>query len=107
MSDDSQLLQRLEVYLNEQRADVEMMRTILKKFFLRIVTTGSPDGAEQRLQDLKTDTMASLKARPKGPVDQGDERMRTLVADRGQAFFRELEEVLSEARKVASGRGMN
>jgi hypothetical protein len=108
MTDDNQLIRRVELLLNEKLADMEMMRTILQKYLLRIVTAGGQAAAEQRLQDLKNDAMATLTARPAGPVDQGDERMRLLIAARGEEFFRELEGLLAEAQSIAGDvRGKN
>jgi hypothetical protein len=108
MTDDNALIRRVEILLNEKLADLEMMRTILQKYLLRIVTAGNPAGAKQRLQDLKNDAMATLTARPAGPADQGDERMRLLIAARGAEFFRELEVILAETQSIVEGvRGKN
>ncbi len=104
---DKEIIRKVELLLNEKLAELEMLRTIMQKFLMRMVTAGGPDGAEERLEALKTDTMATLTARPSGPVDQGDERMRQLIADRGKEFFRELEAYLAEALKIAGGKGMN
>jgi hypothetical protein len=108
VTDDNELIRRVEIVVNEKLADLEMLRTVMKKFFLRLAMAGNPAGAEERLEDLKKDTMATLTAQPAGPADQGDERMRLLIAARGEEFFRELEVILAEARNIAgSVRGKN
>ena len=85
-----------------------MLRTVMQKFFLRIVIGGNPAGAEERLGDLKKDTMRTLTSRQPGPADQGDERMRLLITARGEEFFRELEVIVAEARSITEGvRGKN
>src|SRR5471030_392365 len=56
VSRENRMTDSLEVFINEQRADIELHRILLMMFFARIIGA-SPVGAEERLQDLKTSTM--------------------------------------------------
>src|SRR5258705_8946159 len=104
-NDDSKLLGRLELYLNEQRADVAFMRLLLKKFLLRIVTGPNPALAEERLRDLKNDAMATLDRPPPVPRGPDENRFHELTKFRTEEFFRELEELLAEARNISGESG--
>lgn len=44
MIDDKKLIQRVELLLNEKLADLEMLRIVMEKFFLRMAMAGNPDG---------------------------------------------------------------
>ncbi len=104
MSEDTELLNRLELFLNEQRADIAFMRLLLKKFLLRIVAA-NPVGAEERLQELKIDMMAMLDREPPVPQALDENRFHELTKARAIEFFHELEALLAEARRMTGESG--
>jgi hypothetical protein len=88
----------LEVFINEQRADIELHRILLTMFFARIIGA-NPAGAEERLQDLKSSTMGVvLKAAQSSPDDT---RMSDLLKIRAEKFLTELEAIIFQARARA------
>jgi hypothetical protein len=94
----------LEVFINEQRADVELNRIMLTMFLARVIGA-NPVGAEERLQDLKRTTMAVVaKAAPESPDDS---RMRDLLKNRAEKFLSELEAIIFQARAKVDGTPRN
>lgn len=104
MSEDTELWQRLELLLNEQRADLAFMRLLLQKFLLRLAAS-PPSLAEERLRELRNDLMATLERPSRTPRDPGENRFHELTRSRAEAFFRELEGLLLEARTMTGERG--
>jgi hypothetical protein len=96
MSDGSKLVQWLEQHLKEQQADITLMRLVMQKFLVRILASSA--GAEERLQDLKSDVIEALGRTPQDPQNQGAEEMVTLTETRSEQFFGELEGMLAIAR---------
>jgi hypothetical protein len=94
----------LEVFINEQRADIELHRILLTMFLARIIGS-NPVGAEERLQDLKNQTMAVVaKVAPTSP---GEARMGDLLKDRAEKFLTELEAIIFQARTRTDGTPRN
>jgi hypothetical protein len=56
MSDDRKLLDRMEIYFNEQRADLEVIRLILQKFIVTLAAS-NPTTAEETL--LRSENIGS------------------------------------------------
>jgi hypothetical protein len=98
MSNDRKLLERVEVFVNEQRADLAVVRFILQKFIARLVAS-SPATAEEQLTEMRTET---LEAFARG-LD--DPRMRQMSIERAGQFFDELLGVLSKARSMTGEGG--
>jgi hypothetical protein len=85
----------LEIFINEQRADLAVFRITLTMFILRLVGQHPPT-AEGRLLDLKKLVLDAIGRIKPDPGDQGEERMKQMTAMRAEKFFVELEEVVSE-----------
>ena|SRR6478752_4395846 len=94
----------LEVFINEQRADIELHRILLTMFFARIIGA-NPVGAEERMQDLKKSTMGVVaKAAQLSPDDL---RFANLLKDRAEKFLTELEAIVFQARAKVDGTPRN
>jgi hypothetical protein len=97
---------KLEIFINEQRADLTVFRIILTGFLIRLVAA-SPAHAEERLLELKNATMGTIGRIQPDPGDQGTERMKQLTAMRAEKFFLELEEAFAGARSRMGETGRN
>jgi hypothetical protein len=94
----------LEVFINEQRADIELHRILLMMFFARVIGM-NPVGAEERLQDLKGSTMGVVvKAALLSPDDT---RFANMLKDRAEKFLTELEAIIFQARAKTDGTPRN
>jgi hypothetical protein len=104
VSRENRMTDSLEVFINEQRADIELHRILLMMFFARIIGA-NPVGAEERLQDLKTSTMGVVaKAAALSPEDT---RMPDMLKDRAEKFLSELEAIVFQARAKVDGTPRN
>jgi hypothetical protein len=85
-----------EVYLNEQRADLECFRAILLVFFARMLDTSEASGAVlddmERAVELAVDTSMS----------QGHDRMRQMILFRSAQFFQSLRDAKGLPPKAGS-----
>ncbi len=82
-----------EVFLNEQRADLQVFRVTLTVFILRLLG-GNPATAEERLSDLKGAVLGALNRIQVDPEEHLEERMKQMTIMRGEKFFQELEELI-------------
>ena len=96
----------LEIYINEQRADLAVFRIILSGFLIRLFAA-TPQRTEERLQDLKNTTMDAIGRIEPDPANPGTERMKQMTAMRAEKFFLELEEAFSGARNRMGETGRN
>jgi hypothetical protein len=99
----------LEIFINEQRADIAFFRIMLSGFLVRLFGS-TPHVAEERLQALKDATLATIgriQPDPSDPSDQGTERMKQMIGMRAEKFFAELEEAYSGARNIMGQSGRN
>lgn len=94
----------LEVFINEQRADIELQRILMTMFLARVIGA-NPVGAEERLQDLKRRTMAVVAKAAQLP--QADMRFANLLKDRAEKFLLELEAIVFQARTKVDGTPQN
>jgi hypothetical protein len=88
----------VEIFVNEQRADLAVFRVTLSMFLLHLVGADPPT-AKERLQGLKRSVMGAIGRTKTDPSMPGDERMKQMTAMRAEKFFLELEEVLSQTLK--------
>lgn len=84
----------LEVFINEQRADIELHRILLMMFFARVIG-GNPVGAEERMQELKSSTMGVVQ---RFVQQSPDSRFADLLQSRSEKFLTELEAIIFQAR---------
>lgn len=96
----------LEVFINEQRAEVAFVKIIMQVVMVRLIAS-DPATAEERLLDLKTTVMAAVNRMPANPSDQGEVRWKHLVAMRGEQFFGDMEAVIHQARTKTGDAGRN
>lgn len=88
-----QAQQNIEIFLNEQRADLTVFRVIVQCFLLNTVQN-SPHAAEL-LSEMKTQVLGSLaQTKISGEDAEGSERLKQLTMLRAEDFFLELEEAL-------------
>ena len=89
---------RLELYFNEQIAEITAFRVILQSMITRVLAA-NPEMAEERLQEWKSDVIGILKQQTTDlPDDQRQQRSKQLSLASGRRFFSELEEALSRYR---------
>lgn len=93
----------LEVFINEQRADIELHRILLTMYFARVIG-GNPDGAEERMQDLKSSTMGVVQRFVR---QSPDSRFADLLQSRSEKFLSELEAIVFQARARVDGTPKN
>jgi hypothetical protein len=96
----------MEIFINEQRADLAFMRIVLTVFLVRIIAA-NPATAEERLLDLRTTVMAAIGRMPADQTDQGQVRWKHLVEMRGEKFLGELEALIHQARSMTGQAGRN
>lgn len=89
----------LEVFINEQRADIELHRILLMMFFARVIGA-NPVGAEERMQELKSSTMGVVT---RFVQQSPDSRFADLLQDRSEKFLTELEAIIFQARTRVDG----
>ena len=90
--------EKLELYFNEQVAEVTVFRVILQSMMTRLLGA-NPAMAEELLQEWKSDAVGILKRQTTDlPDDQGQQRVKQLSLASGRRFFAELEESLSRYR---------
>jgi len=83
----------IEIFLNEQRADLAAYRIILTIFFVRLLGL-NPSTARERVAELRRavlDAAGRIEADPNAPHS---ERMKLMIGMRAEKFFVELEEVV-------------
>lgn len=85
----------IEIFLNEQRADLAAFRIILTVFLLRLVGQNPPT-AKKRVADLKKTVLEAVGRIEADPKEQHSERMKQMIAMRAEKFFVELDAVVSE-----------
>jgi hypothetical protein len=93
----------LEVFINEQRTDIELHRILLTMFFARIIGA-NPAAAEERMQDLKSSTMGVVE---RFVQQSPDSQMSDLLQIRTKKFLSELEAIVFQARAKADGTPRN
>lgn len=98
--------ENLELFLNEQRADIAALNAVLQVLLIRLIGD-DPDAAKGRLQDLKKSTLAAIGRILVRPDDEAGDRMRRLSAVRAEAFFGPLEEAVDGAKTILSGGARN
>ncbi len=84
----------IEIFLNEQRADLAAFRIILTVFLLRLVGQNPPT-ARERVADLKKTVLDAAGRIEADPAEPHSERMKQMIGMRAEKFFVELEEVVS------------
>ncbi len=88
-----QTQQRIEIFLNEQRADLNFFKVIVQCFLLNTMQN-SPHAAAL-VADLKAQVLRALAyTEISGEDVQGSERLKQLTILRAEGFFLELEEAL-------------
>jgi hypothetical protein len=85
----------LEIFINEQRADLTVLRLTLSMFILHLAGVDPPT-ARERLQELKNSVIGAIASIETNPTIPGDERMKQMTSMRAERFFLELEGVVSE-----------
>lgn len=93
---------QMEIFINEQRADIAFFRILLTIFMLRVIAA-NPDGAEERLQSLKKSAMDAIGRMPADQAKAGEVRWKGMVEMRGSKFFAELEILIGQAQAIYSG----
>jgi hypothetical protein len=76
----------LEIFINEQRAELAFYRILMSGFLIRLLGA-SPALAEERLQEFKNSTLATIGRIQSDPSDQGSERMKQMTAMRAEKIF--------------------
>jgi hypothetical protein len=87
------MIDPIEVFLNEQRADLQVFRVTLTVFLIRLLGT-NPATAEARLSDLKGAVLGALSRTEVDPSEELEDRMKQMTIMRGEKFFVELEELI-------------
>lgn len=85
----------LEIFINEQRADLTVLRLTLSMFILHLAGVDPPT-ARERLQELKSSVIGAIASIQTNPAIPGDERMKQMTSMRAERFFLELEGVVAE-----------
>ena len=83
MSDDH-IPDRLEIYINEQRADLELFRLIVQMCFVQFLDGIPSGGGPTYLTDFENDIVKTLKTTP---FDPELARMREMMLARTERFF--------------------
>jgi hypothetical protein len=96
----------LEIFINEQRAELGFFKIALQVFMVRLVAA-NPATAEERLLDLKTTVQGAVGRMHVDPADPGTDRMKQMIAMRAERFFQELEDLLHQARTRTGEAGRN
>lgn len=96
----------LEIFINEQRADLAFFRIVLHVFFARLIAADSAR-AEERLQEVKSTVMDVVGRMQVEPADQGTDRMKQMVSMRAEKFLADMEQLFLEARHKTGEAGRN
>ena len=78
----------MEVYLNEQRADLEVLRMTVQLLLMQFLRKTERNAAAKMVEEMETTMMQALTSTPATGPDV--ERMRQLTKMRAQAFFQRL-----------------
>jgi hypothetical protein len=100
------MIDPIEVFLNEQRADLQVFRVTLTVFIIRLLGA-NPATAEERLSDLKGAVLGALNRIEADPSEHLEERMKQMTIMRGEKFFLELEELIGATLNKMSGQARN
>lgn len=77
---------RLEVYINEQRADLELFRLIVQICLVQLLDTFPPGRGPDYLNDFESEIVGALKTTPTHPGAE-ETRFRELMLFRSESFF--------------------
>jgi hypothetical protein len=79
---------RLEVYLNEQRADLELFRLLMQMWLIQMLNGLPPAMGPIALAEMENGVVEVLQTRPNQPDPENNfERMREMMLVRAEAFF--------------------
>jgi len=106
-SDVERSLGQFELHFNEQRADLTVFRVALQLLMLRIAGR-QQDRAEEIIDTMKRETLAALQRMPIAQdQQQGSQRAKELAIMRGELFFQDLEDTVSQVRNKLGQSGAN
>lgn len=97
----------LEVFINEQRADVAFFRIMLTVFLMRTIGQLPLEAQETALRGLQGQVMHAVGNLQKASESQGEDRFSQLLSVRAEKFFAELRQVLPIAPDTPSPRVRN
>ena|SRR5579872_5149097 len=101
-----QMQEQLELYINEQAADLSVFRVTLQTMFLTMLAS-SPNRAEM-IGGLKDQVIAAIgRTRPSVQNPQGSERRKQLELSRAEQFFQEIQMALGVPDIPPSGKVSN
>ena len=79
----------IAIHINEQRAELEVLKATLQIFFRQLLET--QERGDLVLENVKSEVIATLGAVRESSGDpQSDERMRQLLLMRADSFFEDL-----------------
>ena len=78
-------MDNMELFQNEQRADLTVFRVTFQTLLLQLLAT-----RPEALVDLRTKALTALSNLAIEPTPEGNNRVRDLTMMRGEEFFREI-----------------
>jgi hypothetical protein len=88
MSEADERSNSMEVYLNEQRADLEVLRMTVQILLMQLLRNTERNAATAMVEEMEAMMMHALTSTPATATDV--ERMKQLTKMRGEAFFQRL-----------------
>jgi hypothetical protein len=78
---------RLEIYINEQRADLELFRMIIQICLIQLLDTFPPGAAPAYLNDFENEIVTTLQTHS---TQSKEPRFLELMAMRTESFFQAI-----------------
>jgi hypothetical protein len=79
----------IEVYINEQRADLKVLRMTVQMLVTRLLSNTEPDAAASTVDEMEVQMLRALTTTP--ATDPRIQRMRQLTTMRAEDFFKGFE----------------
>ena len=102
------IVEQMEQHLNEQGAEMTVLKIILQGLVARIIIA-DPAFSEEQLEQMKTDALGALGRTPMNPENSAtaEQRVATLTVQHTERFFRELAAAVSAMRNRFGQSGRN
>jgi hypothetical protein len=94
----------MEVYLNEQRADLEVLRMTVQILLMQLLRNTERNAAAAMVEEMEAMMMHALTSTPATAPDV--DRMKQLAQMRAQAFFQKLRRGMSYPERHTDGTGL-
>jgi hypothetical protein len=106
MSDENHIPDRLEIYINEQRADLELFRLIIQMCLVQVLDTFPEGRGPDYLNDFESEIASALKTSPTQSTTE-EARFHELMLMRAESFFLTIRKKKGYPIRVGDNRNQN